>query len=45
MSDDDLGAIYRYLRYLGPAGERAPAYVPPDRKPMSPVVTFGPAPH
>jgi mono/diheme cytochrome c family protein len=44
MSDEDLGAIYRYIRHMGPAGEPAPAYVPPDRKPMTPVVSFGPSP-
>jgi mono/diheme cytochrome c family protein len=44
MNDDDLGAIYRYIRHLGPSGEQAPAYVPPDRKPMTPVVTFARGP-
>jgi hypothetical protein len=41
MSDQDLLAIYRYLRHLGPAGKPAPAFVPPDRKPTAPVVLFG----
>ena len=44
MNDDDLGAIYRYIRHLGPAGDQAPAYVPADRKPTTPVVTFAPPP-
>ncbi len=44
MKDADLGAIYRYIKYMGPAGEQAPAYIPPDRKPTSPVVTFGAPP-
>src|SRR5690242_6443291 len=29
MTDNDLRAIYRFVRALGPAGEPAPAYVPP----------------
>ncbi len=44
MNDDDLGAIYRYIRHMGPAGEQAPAYVPPNGKPLTPVVTFAPPP-
>jgi mono/diheme cytochrome c family protein len=43
MSSQDLRAIYRYVRHLGPAGEPAPAYVPPDKEPPPPFVTF-PAP-
>jgi hypothetical protein len=43
MTATDLRAIYRYIRHLGPAGEPAPAYVPPDREPPPPFVTF-PAP-
>lgn len=43
MSDPDLRAIYRYVRHLGPAGDPAPAYLPPDREPPPPFVTF-PAP-
>jgi mono/diheme cytochrome c family protein len=43
MTDDDLRALYRYVRHLGPAGKPAPAYLPPDRKPPAPVVEF-PAP-
>jgi mono/diheme cytochrome c family protein len=44
MSDADLGAIYQYLRHLGPAGERAPIYLAPGQVPTTPVVTFGPMP-
>lgn len=40
MKEDDLRAIYRYVRHLGPAGKPAPAYVPPDREPKPPFVTF-----
>jgi hypothetical protein len=41
MSDRDLMAIHSYLRHLGPAGEPAPAFVPADIEPRTPVVSFG----
>ncbi|SNS11709.1 Cytochrome c [Noviherbaspirillum humi] len=40
MTEDDLRAIYRYVRSLGPAGAPAPAYVPPDQTPQGPYVQF-----
>jgi mono/diheme cytochrome c family protein len=40
MSDRDLRAIYHYVRALGPAGQPAPAYVPPGQEPAGPVVSF-----
>lgn len=43
MTDNDLRAIHRYVRSLGPAGEAAPAYVPPTQEPKPPYITF-PAP-
>lgn len=43
MSSEDLVAIYRFTRALGPAGDPAPAFVPPDREPAGPFVLF-PAP-
>jgi mono/diheme cytochrome c family protein len=43
MTDDDLRAIYRYVRALGPAGKAAPAHLPPGQPANGPVVTF-PAP-
>jgi mono/diheme cytochrome c family protein len=43
MSDDDLKAIYRYVRFLGPKGEQAPAPLPPGAKPTGPAITFVPA--
>jgi predicted ribosomally synthesized peptide with SipW-like signal peptide len=43
MSTKDVRAIYQYLRHMGPAGEPAPAYVPPDKEPTPPFVQF-PAP-
>jgi len=44
MDDRDLIAIYRYARYLGPAGGPAPAYVPPDEAPLPPYILFPAAP-
>lgn len=43
MRDGDVKAIFAYLKHLGLAGEPAPEFLPPDRKPTGPVVTF-PAP-
>ena len=43
MTETDLRAIYRFVRWLGPAGDAAPAYVPPTQEPKPPYVTF-PAP-
>jgi mono/diheme cytochrome c family protein len=40
MTDRDLRAIYRYTRSLGPAGEPAPAYVPPGQVPKGPYIQF-----
>ncbi len=40
MQEEDLKAIYRFIRYLGPAGEAAPAYVPPDQEPKTPYALF-----
>ena len=40
MSESDLRALYRYARHLGPAGEPAPGYVPPDKAPAHPFVQF-----
>ena len=31
MTDEDLTAMYRFIRTLGPAGARAPAYEPPKQ--------------
>jgi mono/diheme cytochrome c family protein len=43
MSEKDVRAIYRFIKYLGPAGQLAPEYVPPDKEPKPPFVQF-PAP-
>lgn len=40
MSDADLRAIFRYVKAAGPAGEPAPAYVPPGSTPAGPFVQF-----
>ena len=40
MTTSDLRALYRYVRLLGPAGQPAPAYVPPGKNPSGPVVKF-----
>ena len=40
MTAPDLKAIYRYIRYLGPAGEPAPKFVPADKEPPKPYVLF-----
>ncbi|MBL8459795.1 c-type cytochrome [Zoogloea sp.] len=40
MSDGDLRAIYRYVKNAGPAGNPAPAFVPPGQGVSGPVVRF-----
>jgi mono/diheme cytochrome c family protein len=40
MHEDDLRAIYQFVRYLGPGGEPAPAYVSPDLEPKGPYALF-----
>jgi mono/diheme cytochrome c family protein len=42
MNQRDLEAIYAYLVGLGPKGGPAPAYVPPDREPVTPYIMFEP---
>jgi mono/diheme cytochrome c family protein len=44
MSDEDLRALYRFVRALGPAGEPAPAYLPPGQQPQGVAVVFPMAP-
>jgi mono/diheme cytochrome c family protein len=43
MKEEDLAAIYQFVRYLGPKGTPAPDYVPPGREPMGPYAQFPPA--
>jgi mono/diheme cytochrome c family protein len=40
MKTEDLRAMYRFVRSLGPAGEPAPAYLPPNQEAQGPVVKF-----
>ena len=40
MNDEDLKAIYAFVKALGPAGQAAPAYVPPGKEAAGPVVRF-----
>jgi mono/diheme cytochrome c family protein len=40
MNERDVRAVYRYLKHAGPAGEPAPAYLPPDKTPNPPFVQF-----
>lgn len=40
MTDSDLRAVYQFFTHLGPAGEPAPDYVPPDKEPATPYVMF-----
>jgi len=42
MSDQDLRAIYRYIRSLPLAGEKMPDWVPPDREPTTPYLVMAP---
>lgn len=43
MQEDDLKAIYQFVKHLGPAGQPAPAYLAPGQNAQGPVVRF-PAP-
>jgi mono/diheme cytochrome c family protein len=40
MSEHDLRALYHFVRYLGPGGGPAPAYVPPGKEPQPPYALF-----
>jgi mono/diheme cytochrome c family protein len=42
MTDDDVRAIYRYLRAAGPAGAPAPAAAPPGVAVTTPYFDFAP---
>lgn len=43
MSEDDLRAMFRYIRALGPVDKAVPAYVPPNEVPSTPYIQW-PAP-
>jgi mono/diheme cytochrome c family protein len=36
----DLGAMYRFIQQLGPAGEPAGEYLPPDQEPKPPFIQY-----
>jgi len=40
MHDDDLRAIYHFVRSLGDPGEPAPAYLPPGEEPGTAYASF-----
>jgi mono/diheme cytochrome c family protein len=40
MNEFDRKALYVYLKSLGPAGQPAPAWVPPARQPAQPYIQF-----
>lgn len=40
MSEADRRAIYRFVHSLGPAGETAPAYLPPGQTPPAPYFSL-----
>jgi mono/diheme cytochrome c family protein len=40
MHEDDLRALYRFIRSLGAPGKPAPAYVPPGQEPSTPYALF-----
>ena len=42
MTDEDLKAIYHYIRSLGSKGEPAPAYAPPGQAVNTPYIEFFP---
>lgn len=42
MTDDDLRALYAFIRHLGPAGQSAPGFVPPGQEPVTPYISFVP---
>lgn len=42
MTNADLGAIYEFIKSLGPAGDEAPASLTPGTPPSTPYVDFTP---
>ena len=42
MSDEDLRSVFRFIRDLGPKGERMPAAIGPDGKVTTPYIQFTP---
>lgn len=44
MNRQDLRAIYRFIRYLGPAGEPSPSFVPPGQEPKGAYILYPQSP-
>jgi mono/diheme cytochrome c family protein len=42
MTDNDLKAMYAFIRSLGAKGDSAPAYIPPGEKVSTPYIEFVP---
>jgi mono/diheme cytochrome c family protein len=42
MSDEDMGALYHFIRSLGAAGSPAPQFVPPGQQVSTPYYEFVP---
>ena len=40
MTEDDLIAMYHFIKSLGAPGKQAPAYLPPGQQPPMPYATF-----
>lgn len=40
MHEEDLRALYKFVKSLGPAGQPAPDYLTPDKTPPPPFATF-----
>jgi hypothetical protein len=40
ISQDDMVAMYRFIKSLGPSANLVPAYVPPGEKPQTPYIDF-----
>ncbi len=38
MKDDDLRAVYRYIKSLGAVENTVPGYVPPSVEPKTPYI-------
>lgn len=39
-TEQDLRAMYKFMKSLGPAGKPAPTYLPPDQEPPAPFITW-----
>lgn len=42
MAEQDIRAVYKYLRSIGSAGERTPAPLPPGEEPATPYIVLEP---